>query len=219
MDLPKILRSALSNLNKLEDFDKFLSYLKSEWYSTSSELKLALADGQAWDAIQLPGRLKLELKKILLKDTLDNEAAAVSSPSTQYVKWTKCFSKEHQHYYYFNKETSATQWEAPSESYDEDPYIKEQLGEEETTSAQFQEPVLTPHALRKAEVAAIKANFNADLSRLSLDRTSSSSASTDSPVEDFLSPCGKPTNPNGDFEDYIKAEPIQTTWAEYPTGK
>ena len=119
MDLKALLKSALKNLGKDEYFDKYYTYLESEWFYTINELKIAIKDGAAWSDIQLPGRLKLELKKLILEMNNDPDN------NSNIRKWTKCYSKEHNSFYYFNKETFTTQWKIPDEPYDEDDSVKE----------------------------------------------------------------------------------------------
>jgi hypothetical protein len=42
-----VLKLALRNLDKFnENYEKFSTYLKSEWYNTVDELQLALDDGR-----------------------------------------------------------------------------------------------------------------------------------------------------------------------------
>jgi hypothetical protein len=40
----EVLLAALVKLDKTEHFEKYSSYLKSEWYTTVQELKLAIDD-------------------------------------------------------------------------------------------------------------------------------------------------------------------------------
>lgn len=44
----------------------YLDLLRAEWYTSVSDLLLALEDGKAWSDLKLPGRLKLEIKSELL---------------------------------------------------------------------------------------------------------------------------------------------------------
>jgi hypothetical protein len=118
MELKSILKLALKNLDKLNYLDEYMKYLESEFFYTINDLKLAIKDEGAWSEIKLPVRLKLELKKLASK--LDSPI--VESDKLIY-RWTKCYSEEHNSFYYFNNENSSTQWELPDEPYDEDPSV------------------------------------------------------------------------------------------------
>jgi hypothetical protein len=114
MDLPTLLDDALHKLGKQDKAAEYLQYLRGEWYSTVDELRLAIADGAAWSDLQLPGRLKLELKTMIL--THDATTSSSSSAAGQSNGlWTKCFSTEHNTHYYINNETNVSQWEIPDE--------------------------------------------------------------------------------------------------------
>ena len=63
--LEELLRKALQKLKKEEFYEEYHGVLLSAWYTTIAELKLALSDGDAWSDIQLPGRLKLEMKRMI----------------------------------------------------------------------------------------------------------------------------------------------------------
>lgn len=215
MELSDILKEALQALKKEDQFDKCLDYLKSEWYNTTDELRLALNDTGAWSDVQLPGRLKLELKKILLKENIVKKSStpstsssstslSQSAPATSQAtfKWTKCFSPEHNHYYYFNNESLLTQWAEPSEPYDDDPSmytIETTLGaSKQDASATIQ----NPKNLRKAEIASIKASFD----DITIDDNFES-------FESFQSPCG--VLPSG--YDHTTVEVSPTAYPVLPT--
>ena len=64
--LEDLLMKALQKLKKEEFYEEYLQVLLGAWYTTVPELKLALSDGDAWSDIQLPGRLKLEMKRMII---------------------------------------------------------------------------------------------------------------------------------------------------------
>lgn len=110
-------RTATGRLHKEENLEKFCDYLlENEWYTTIDELKLALSDVQAWSDLKLPGRLKLEMKAILL----DNAASSYSQSVDTEVSWTRCWSEEHNSFYFFNHVTSEARWSPPDGEYEED---------------------------------------------------------------------------------------------------
>ena len=63
--LEDLLSTALQNLNQSKRLDEYLSYLTSEWYTTPEDLRLAYQNDKIWSQITLPGRLKLELIKLI----------------------------------------------------------------------------------------------------------------------------------------------------------
>ena len=67
--LEDLLATALQNLNQSKRLDEYLSYLTSEWYTTPEDLRLAYQNDKIWSQITLPGRLKLELIKLIEKAT------------------------------------------------------------------------------------------------------------------------------------------------------
>lgn len=134
--LEDLLRKALQKLKKEEFYDEYYRVLLSAWYTTIAELKLALSDGAAWTDIQLPGRLKLEMKRMIIsmeqKEIVDENQIPPSSSSVNIdnnspsgeISWIRCFSTEHNAYYYYHKTAGTTQWDLPSdEAYDDDPSV------------------------------------------------------------------------------------------------
>jgi len=198
-----LIRSILIKMNKLESLDEHVQYLRSEWYITIDDLRLALQDKTQWSELQLPGRLKIELKKELIKlntintntatsdtintttatinntisDTIntttpinntiitnndksddnnnnsntlqqkeeeeynnneimntpintdsdinyDNELADIAMGNLSPNKWLKCFSPEHECFYYVSQVSGESQWEEPDpdEEIEEDEY-------------------------------------------------------------------------------------------------
>ena len=192
-----LIRSILIKMNKLESLDEHVQYLRSEWYITIDDLRLALQDKTQWSELQLPGRLKIELKKELIKlntntatsdtintttatsDTIntttatinntiitnndesnnnsntlqipiqqkeeeeyinneimntpintdsdinyDNELAEIAIGNLSPNKWLKCFSPEHECFYYVSQVSGESQWEEPDpdEEIEEDEY-------------------------------------------------------------------------------------------------
>jgi hypothetical protein len=82
----------------------------SEWYSSVSDLLLALEDKNAWTDLKIPGRLKLEIKSELL---------AIQAKKDIDVKmqlkehWVRYFSKPDNAFFYCNSETFVSRWELP----------------------------------------------------------------------------------------------------------
>ena len=134
MELSDLLTTALQNLKKEDSLEDYLQKLKSELYTTTADLKLALQDdGTAWSDIPIPGRLKLELKRLILnaesaKDVDRRlEALSVSTggnvdKSSEYTRprWIRCYSIEHQALYFYHRVSGRTQWEDPGEEYMDD---------------------------------------------------------------------------------------------------
>ena len=151
--IEEILRNALRRLRRMDSYEGYLDYIRSEWYSSVSDLLLALEDGKAWSDLKLPGRLKLEIKSELLgvqvsrkdnmtknefKNDAKNEAKnesfkteiiknAATAPMTPLVvkaeQWTKYFSSEHNAFFYYSADTNITQWEEPTGNVDIITYI------------------------------------------------------------------------------------------------
>ena len=189
-DIEPLIRSILQKMNKLESLEEHVEYLRSEWYLTIEDLRLALNDKIQWSELQLPGRLKIELKKELIKinvnkndngetdnsttinnninnnssintdndnitlspkqedisikqlntpiteiiiegndnnDNNDNELCelAIGNDAIASSKWLKCFSPEHESFYYVSQTTGESQWEepdGPDDDIEEDEY-------------------------------------------------------------------------------------------------
>jgi hypothetical protein len=66
--LLRLLRLLLHELPRVAEGEETLretvAYLNSEWFNTANDLKVALQDVHTWDAIKLPKRLKLALKRL-----------------------------------------------------------------------------------------------------------------------------------------------------------
>ena len=118
-----VLIGALHKLGRTDSYEAHLNYISSEWYTCASDLLLALEDGKAWTDLQLPGRLKIEMKSELLRlRALRQDIGgrsisiptkiATSAPPTE--RWTKYFSSEHNTYFYYNNEKDLTQWDFPT---------------------------------------------------------------------------------------------------------
>ena len=131
--LEELLRKALQKLKKEEFYEEYLGVLLSAWYTTVAELKLALSDGAAWSDIQLPGRLKLEMKRMIIsidqKENMDDHPSSSSSSVVGEADvlqpgenaWIRSFSLKDNAYYYYNKLNGTSHWEIPDgESYDDD---------------------------------------------------------------------------------------------------
>jgi hypothetical protein len=131
--LTALVRQSLLNLNQTDGIDrlehKYVSYLQSEMFSTLGnilhmlihnilylwiclyfigDLRLAVEDKESWSDLQLPVRLKLEMKK-LLHTNFETKISTQKSPP----RWRRCFSQEYDSHYYLNTETNETQWELP----------------------------------------------------------------------------------------------------------
>jgi hypothetical protein len=185
-DIEPLIRSILHKMNKLESLEEHIEYLRSEWYLTIDDLRLALNDKIQWSELQLPGRLKIELKKELIKINVykndndetditnnnnnnnilspikddDNNNIQLNTPinniiiednndihnnddelcelaignhnttttttntTTTSSKWLKCFSPDHESFYYVSQTTGESQWEEPdpNDEIEEDEY-------------------------------------------------------------------------------------------------
>ncbi|KAJ1424375.1 hypothetical protein B484DRAFT_432386 [Ochromonadaceae sp. CCMP2298] len=64
-DLGTLLLAALRKLRQDEHLEVYTSYLNSEWFYTADDLRLAQRCTQAWGALKLPARLKIELACLL----------------------------------------------------------------------------------------------------------------------------------------------------------
>ncbi len=131
-ELKNLLLVALKTLGKEDSLEIHLQSLKADWYNSITDLQLALDDGQAWQDIQLPGRLKLELKR-LLKNFISTSNVTVNkqidNPTDKELTWFKCFSIDHNCFYYFNIKTSDSEWNPPNEYYEYDSFTKNLIEE------------------------------------------------------------------------------------------
>ena len=127
--LEDLLMKALQKLKKEEFYEEYLQVLLGAWYTTVPELKLALSDGDAWSDIQLPGRLKLEMKRMIIgmdqkemgEEGMTPSSSSSSSSSAGGHTWIRCYAAEHNAYYYCHPVHLTTQWELPNgESYEDD---------------------------------------------------------------------------------------------------
>jgi hypothetical protein len=75
-----------------------------------SDLLLALEDKNAWTDLNLPGRLKLEIKSELLGIQAKKDVA-VNMPLKEH--WVRYFSKPDNSFFYCNSETFVSRWELP----------------------------------------------------------------------------------------------------------
>lgn len=131
--MEQILGSALLRLNRMDSYEGYLDYMRSEWYSRVSDMILALEDDKAWKDLRLPSRLKLELKSELLglqagksSKKPDNQASKAPSvndsqetplkfvPLFKVERWTKCYSSADDCFFFYNNESQVTQWEVPT---------------------------------------------------------------------------------------------------------
>ena len=120
-NIAEIIHEALIKLGRVDMLNAHLDYLKSEWYYSLADLRLAIDDEHAWSDIKLPGRLKLEIKRIVLRETkMSNEAITldIHSPgsiiSPKRHLWVKCFSPSDNCSYYYHPSSGKTQWEEPA---------------------------------------------------------------------------------------------------------
>uniref|UniRef100_A0A7S3GTA6 UBA domain-containing protein n=1 Tax=Spumella elongata TaxID=89044 RepID=A0A7S3GTA6_9STRA len=74
----ELLEKALRKLNQMDHYDEYLQRLNSEWYYTPNDLILAHDDEKVWAELKFPGRLKIELAKLL------EESQAVESDDEFY---------------------------------------------------------------------------------------------------------------------------------------
>ena len=123
-----ILTNALLRLKRMDSYEGYLDYIRHEWYSSISDLLLALEDGEAWTDLKLPGRLKLEIKSELLglqapkavqysTKQCDDDSVILSAgpaPVTKMRRWVRYFSANDDSFFYYDMETQKTQWEIPS---------------------------------------------------------------------------------------------------------
>jgi hypothetical protein len=111
----------------------YVDLLRAEWYTSVSDLLLAIEDGNAWSDLKLPGRLKLEIKSELLalqsaeKTGIENQpfssvtttlgeieaSSKAAGAPIERQQWMKYFCAEHQTYFYSNLATHESQWEEP----------------------------------------------------------------------------------------------------------
>ena len=78
-----VLEPIASSLGaKPSQVDAFVAHIEDEhWYRTAGDLRDALRDGDAWAALEIPGRLKLALKRALLggMDSMDEPSGGGGS--------------------------------------------------------------------------------------------------------------------------------------------
>lgn len=121
--IENVLSVALQRLGRPDSYKTYLDYISSEWYTSVPDLLLALEDGNAWTDLQLPGRLKLEMKsELLLLRAAIGKAGEDPFPTSTKVnasakpkeQWAKYFSSEHNAYFYHCNEKDVTQWDVPT---------------------------------------------------------------------------------------------------------
>lgn len=120
--LEVILKRALKVLNQTQHYDHYLQYLNSEWYYTVEDLRLAQYDENIWFNLDLPGRLKIELSS-LLDESVEYSNHDILRCSEQiddidnFINpWVKCYSYEHQCYYFYNTISLESSWDSPDEN-------------------------------------------------------------------------------------------------------
>mmetsp|Transcript_759 Transcript_759/g.1148 ORF Transcript_759/g.1148 Transcript_759/m.1148 type:complete len:240 (+) Transcript_759:270-989(+) len=98
--------------------------ISTEWFETAGDLRCALEDGDAWEWLKIPGALKLQMKKALLRKTspvlqeapLPPPPFAAQSPSVgtlQQEEWHKEWDPSNNAFYYVNFTTGETSWDHP----------------------------------------------------------------------------------------------------------
>jgi hypothetical protein len=75
------MTSVLSALNRENELESTLTYLHSEWLSTEADLREAMRDEAAWNALKIPSRLKIAIKNELRKVS-SSGGAALSTPTS-----------------------------------------------------------------------------------------------------------------------------------------
>lgn len=133
-NLGEYLEAALEKLHQTEHFDEYLQYLNNEWYYTADDLRLACEDVKVWEGIKLPGRLKIELSKLLLQPLEQQEYSESVNGNSNYDEstkallendvqnsWVKCWAEDHNCYYFYNTVTEESSWEDPNPD-SHDPY-------------------------------------------------------------------------------------------------
>ena len=63
--ISELIHQVLKDLGRTESLQPTVEYLQGEWFNTEQDLRVALDDAPVWDALKLPSRLKLALKKEL----------------------------------------------------------------------------------------------------------------------------------------------------------
>lgn len=112
--MKELLKNALQNLHQIERLEEYITYLHQEWFFTVNDLALAIEDNKSWSDLKLPARLKLEMKKMVLESQKEEKREEDdSSELSAAAKWQKCYSAEHNAYYYYNHRTDETVWELP----------------------------------------------------------------------------------------------------------
>lgn len=129
MSIEHLLQQALSSLGQSDPERlriKYAAYLHSEMFDTAADLKLAVDDRDSWSDLKLPGRLKLEMKRLLQSD-FDIYAPSSGPPIESTVthssapqRWRRCFSTEYDSHYYVNPHTNEAQWEEPDDECEDD---------------------------------------------------------------------------------------------------
>ena len=66
-----IIRKACTNLDEPEAADKCISYLKEQWITNKSKLKMIRSNVEAWKQLELPALFKVEIEKFF-KDDISN---------------------------------------------------------------------------------------------------------------------------------------------------
>ena len=92
--LSYLMTSVLASLNRENELESTLTYLHSEWLSTEADLREAVKDEAAWNALKIPSRLKIAIKNELRKVSNSNGRGgasvmdAVSTPTTSNIRNT-----------------------------------------------------------------------------------------------------------------------------------
>jgi hypothetical protein len=111
----------LNKLNRTSQLEETIQYLNSEWYYTIRDLQVASSVASSWNTLKLPSRLKielqLELNLIALNSAIPTDAdtslTLASSNEVDDIEWIRCYSEEHNAYYFYNKISQLTSWDEP----------------------------------------------------------------------------------------------------------
>ena len=125
-DIAEILSQVCHSLSVTETIkESIITYLRSEWINTDSDLYAVSEDSASWSALNIPVRLKLALVEHMNTSFATEEYAEnnnnyehfnnddTTTPATSL--WRRDFDEEKQYWYYWNTETLESYWDENQE--------------------------------------------------------------------------------------------------------
>ena len=116
-DIAKIMSQVCQSLSVTETTkESIITYLRSEWINTDSDLYAVSQDTASWSALNIPVRLKLALVKHMNTSFATEEYAENNNNYEHFNNnadtttpapslWKRDWDEEKQYWYYWNTET------------------------------------------------------------------------------------------------------------------